>query len=276
VTGRGLDLDAHALASVRRDVATETWPSSCSVAVTTPTASSMRVLARLDLRPTVRERDDQADRAVAAHAEVTHVVEEDHARGAARVGGRQEQPADEHVRAARLVHDRGAEGVVLFAEEGQALGEGSAAQVGGRPPDDDPCGLAARVRVDDVHTASSGGAPASVVAGRFLMRRWMTFRMASRSAPASGRRGGADGFGAQATLLNRELDVLHELRVRVQVQQRHVPAVDRARFVPLAGHREVVEVLIFGGKAQQRPAIQPTAPSMRLSSARSSTPVKIA
>ena len=65
----------------------------------------------------VRERDDDADGAVAAHAEVADVVEEDDAGGAGRIGRLAEQRADDDVGAARLVDDGGAEAVEAVAED---------------------------------------------------------------------------------------------------------------------------------------------------------------
>ena len=70
----------------------------------------------------VGQRDGHADRAVAAHAEVADVVEEDHAGRARRVGRLAEQRADHHVRAARLVDHGRAERVVPVAEDRQPLG----------------------------------------------------------------------------------------------------------------------------------------------------------
>ena len=60
---------------------TVTSPFSCSVAVTMPTGVSMRCSPGR-MRPEVRQRGDQPDGPVAAHAEVADVVEEDDAGGA--------------------------------------------------------------------------------------------------------------------------------------------------------------------------------------------------
>src|SRR5256885_1193115 len=52
----------------------------------------------------------------------------------------------------------------------------------------------------------------------------------------------ADPFDAQAAFLHRQLDVLHELRVDVEVQQRREPPVNFARHFPFATARQVPEV----------------------------------
>jgi len=59
---------------------------------------------------------------------------------------------------------------------------------------------------------------------------------------------GSRGLAAEAAFLDGELDVLHELDVGVEVEQRHVPAVNFAGLFPLAGGGEVPQVLILGGE----------------------------
>ena len=98
-------------------------------------------------RAEVSERDGDADRAVAAHAEIADVVEEDDPDDAGRVGRFAEHRADHHVRAAGLVHHGRAEAVVPVAKDRQPLGHRPPAQVG-RTREDDPRGLAAGVGVD--------------------------------------------------------------------------------------------------------------------------------
>ena len=66
-----------------------------------------------------------------------------------RVDRLDQQRADDDVRAARLVHRRGAEAVELALQALAALGERAAAEVG-TAGDDDPRRLAAGVRVDDL------------------------------------------------------------------------------------------------------------------------------
>ena len=70
------------------------------------------VLAGSDA-PQIGQRCDQADGAVAAHAEVADVVEEDDARRAGRVDRRAQQRAHDDLAAARLQHSGGAP-VVIF------------------------------------------------------------------------------------------------------------------------------------------------------------------
>ena len=92
----------------------------------------------------VSERGDDADRAVAAHPEEADVVEKNHARRASGDARRAQQRADEHVGAARLVHDRAAEAVVIFPEGFESRGHRAIAEF--RPAaGDDARGLSARV-----------------------------------------------------------------------------------------------------------------------------------
>ena len=79
--------------------------------VVAPTGFTGDLKARLHAAE-VRQRRQQADGAVTAHAEVADVVEEEDARGARRVARLAQQGADDRVGAARLVDHGGAEGVV--------------------------------------------------------------------------------------------------------------------------------------------------------------------
>src|SRR6185503_14205678 len=105
------------------------------------------VLARLDASH-VRERDHQADGAVAAHADHADVVEVDDAGGAGLVCRLDEQRTDDHVRAARLVDARRAVAVELPREALAPLGQAAAAEVR-HAVDHHAGGLAAGMRVDD-------------------------------------------------------------------------------------------------------------------------------
>ncbi|CAM2160551.1 hypothetical protein PT2222_80135 [Paraburkholderia tropica] len=96
----------------------------------------------------VRERHDQADRAVSAHAEKAHVVEENDARRTGRIVRLAEQRADHHVGAARLADDACAHAVEVAAENLEPLGERSAAQLGAAFGHE-PRGLAAGMGIDD-------------------------------------------------------------------------------------------------------------------------------
>jgi hypothetical protein len=96
----------------------------------------------------VAERDGDADRAVAAHAQIADVVEKDHAGGAGRIHGRAKQGADQHVGAPRLADDRPPQVVVNRAKPFTPLGQGPRTQVGAALQDD-ARGFAARVRIDD-------------------------------------------------------------------------------------------------------------------------------
>lgn len=106
---------------------------------------SMRSGPKLSL---VGQRRDEANRPVAAHPQVADIVEENHATDAARRMRLHNKPPHNHLRAARLV-DRGAAKVVKVAlKEGNTLRERATAQVGAAG-DNQACGLAARVGVND-------------------------------------------------------------------------------------------------------------------------------
>ena len=83
--------------------------------------------------PEVGQGHRHADRPVAAHAEVADVVEEDDAGRGGRIDRLEDQGADHHVRAARLVDDRRPERVVPVAEHGEAIGHRAGAQLGACP-----------------------------------------------------------------------------------------------------------------------------------------------
>ena len=97
------------------------------------------------------ESADDADQPVAAHAEIAHVVEEDHAGRRCWISRFAEQSADEHVRSARLIDHGAAKLVMPFAKNGHSVSHRAAAQIG-TAIDDNPRRLADRVRVDDVNS----------------------------------------------------------------------------------------------------------------------------
>ena len=66
--------------------------------------------------------------------------------------------------------------------------------------------------------------------GLFAIPSRITPRINFRSAPSITMRGARTHSAPQTALLNREFDVLHEFDRDVEVQQRHVPAIDRPRF----------------------------------------------
>src|SRR5690606_24272663 len=74
-----------------------------------------QVLTRLNAA-LMRQRPGQADGAVATHAQIADIVEEDHARAATRIGGFQQQRTDHRVRSARLAGDGAAPMIVAVAE----------------------------------------------------------------------------------------------------------------------------------------------------------------
>ena len=130
------------------------------------------------------QRHRDADRAVAAHAQVADVVEEDDARGGRTGRPARGQGADHHVRAARLVDDGRAERVVTVAEDGQALGHRAGAELGAAR-DDHAGRLAAGVGVD--HLDAMHGHPLRL-ARSLAMRLSLSLRR--RLRPASRSTGG--------------------------------------------------------------------------------------
>src|SRR5438093_5483173 len=60
----------------------------------------------------------------------------------------------------------------------------------------------------------------------------------------------AHPFSSETAFLHGQLDVLDKFDVRVQMQQRREPAVDRARFVPTSRARQVPEKLVFARERQ--------------------------
>ena len=111
------------------------------------------MLARLDAAH-VGEGRDQPDGAVTAHAQVSHVVEEDHAGGAARVHRFTQQSADHHVGTPRLIYHCGTEIVVFGAESFQPGAQRAVAQIRAAA-DDQPRGLASGMRIDHPNLAGT-------------------------------------------------------------------------------------------------------------------------
>src|SRR6185503_7321027 len=99
-----------------------------------------------------RERRHKADRAVAAHAEVADVVEEDDTEAAIAAVGRTQQRTDDDIGPARLVDDCGTVVVELLTEARETVAERPAAQVWSAIQHQ-PGWLPAGVRVDDAHNA---------------------------------------------------------------------------------------------------------------------------
>ena len=102
----------------------------------------------------MRKRHGEANRPVAAHAEVSDIVEENDAGRARRVMRFAKERADERVVAARLVDGGAAEMIELAGEASEPFGKRTFAQR--RPAiDDDASGLALRMGVYDTHRAQS-------------------------------------------------------------------------------------------------------------------------
>lgn len=80
--------------------------------------------------PQVIQRTHQADGAVAAHAQVAAVVEEDHpGTGIRRLGFAQQGP-HQHIAAPRLQHAGRAPAIVALLQDRQPFGHRTAAQIG--------------------------------------------------------------------------------------------------------------------------------------------------
>jgi hypothetical protein len=85
---------------------------------------------------------------MAAHSQVTNVVEKNDTGRAGAITRLDQQCTDQHVRAARLIYDRGPEPVVLGAKDLQFFGYAAPAEV--RPAaHDGPGWLTGRVGVND-------------------------------------------------------------------------------------------------------------------------------
>ena len=82
--------------------------------------------ARLNA-PQMRERHDQANRAVTAHAQITDVVEKNHARHAIGCERRHKQRAHHHIRTARFIHHRRTKVIELVFEALHPLGQAARA-----------------------------------------------------------------------------------------------------------------------------------------------------
>src|SRR6266702_8684837 len=96
----------------------------------------------------IGEGSDEADGSVAAHADVSNVVEEDHAGGALGVDGLAQERADDHIRAAGFIHRGGSQVVVFASQELQALRQGTRAQIWSTG-EDEAGGLPLGMRVEE-------------------------------------------------------------------------------------------------------------------------------
>jgi hypothetical protein len=100
----------------------------------------------------MRERGDEADRSVTAHADVADVVEENHSGGTGRIDRIAKQRADDYVRASRFVDDCCAEIIMQTLKAVSAIGERATAEIGSAA-DDETGGLSGSVRVEDGNAA---------------------------------------------------------------------------------------------------------------------------
>jgi len=127
------------------------------------------------------ERCDQTDRAVPAHPQVAHIVEEDDAEPAIGAVGFDEQRANDRIRAPRLVDDGRTIGIEVPLKALHPLLERSLPQVGAAI-EHQPRGFAAGVRINDAHRERAHG--------RESRARSIIAITAARRSPDSGRRGG--------------------------------------------------------------------------------------
>ena len=105
----------------------------------------------IETAPEVRECDDKADGAVAAHAQVAGVVEKNHACCIGRILRCAQQGAYQHLIAAWLEHGGGAPGIVLAAQKRSALGHAALTQVR-KTGDHQAGGFTTGVRVNDLNS----------------------------------------------------------------------------------------------------------------------------
>jgi hypothetical protein len=97
----------------------------------------------------MRERHDEPDRPMSAHAQIADVVEEDHARRALLVIRLAQQRADDHFGTAWLGDDARAPVVEARAKHVEPLRKRAAAEIGATGHDEAGW-LTARVRIDYV------------------------------------------------------------------------------------------------------------------------------
>ena len=190
----------------------------------------------------VLQGHDQSDGAVAAHIQVADIIEEDDAASHDGSEGSHSSAPTMASISARLIDHRRAEMVEPVAEALQPFGHRAAPEIG-TARDNHPRRLASGVGIDNVDPAADHARAAS--AGRVAMACRMMPRISSRSAPSSGSLRRPRHFRAEPGLLHRQLDVLDQLYLRIQMQQRRVPAVQLARFLPFSGHSEVPQFAVL-------------------------------
>src|SRR5450631_3056222 len=126
------------------------------------------------------KRRDQSNRAVAAHTQITHVVEEDDAELAVGAVWMDEQRADEGIRAARFIYDSRTVRIEVLAKSLYALGERTATE-GRAAIEHEARGFSARVRIEDAHREH--------YCGHASRARSIIAITSARRAPDSGSRG---------------------------------------------------------------------------------------
>ena len=98
------------------------------------------------------ERGDEPDSAVAAHSNVSDIIEEDHASGAGFVDRLTEKRADDDVGTSWLIDDGCPEVIMQTQKAVLAIGQWASAEVGSSV-DDEPRRLSGGVRVEDRNAA---------------------------------------------------------------------------------------------------------------------------
>src|SRR4051812_37463168 len=133
--------------------------------------------------PALDHHRDGADRAVAAHRQAPRDLDEENADVAVGPRRRVEDRARHHLVPARLVHEAGADPVVLGEEMLAPLAHAGALEE--RPAaGDDAHRVPAGMRVDAEESVARHQS-----LGRVSIAFWMIALICSRSAPTSGRRG---------------------------------------------------------------------------------------
>ena len=96
----------------------------------------------------VEESCDKANRSMAAHAEVTDVIEKNDSGSARRIEGLEQRSTDDYIGTTRFIYDGRTEGVKLITKNIQPVGDAAITQIRSAT-DDDASGFAAGMRVYD-------------------------------------------------------------------------------------------------------------------------------
>ena len=98
----------------------------------------------------VPQRDGHADRPMAAHSQIAHVVEEDQSGSTIQIRRFAQERADDHVRSAGFADHGLTESVVILAKPIAFLSDWPASKIG-KAGNDETRRLAPRVGIDDLN-----------------------------------------------------------------------------------------------------------------------------